>query len=789
MTRPRIIERLARASRFPVTLLTAPAGFGKSVAVRDFVAAMKLDAVRYDVARDNVTLLTCVRGLCSALEPVAPTVVASLPQIQERILAAADPAREVTDWFAEHLNGAACTVVVDDLHFASPQALAFLVALVERTAGPLRWILATRSDAGLPVARWIGHGLIDGTVGEDDLRFTADDAIAAADAMQSPADAGEIDALLALTGGWPIAVAIALRTRTHSSDLRNAASGTREMIYRYLAEQVYGSLSRAQQRFLLETCVLRSFDLGIAEALGADAAFVQTLRADAMFLSEAAPAVYRYHDLFRDFLERELRRSGAAEWFRVHAEAAALLERRGDDGRALALAIRAGATERIEAILVHRGVALFERGDVETVAAALDAVPTRSQEDDATLLGLRAMLDASRGRYDLAEPRFVAALERAEDRELRASLVHRYAIELVRQGRDCIALLEPYGADETIPRALRLPILGTLATAYANAGRIDDAIWTIRDALDRGETIGDPMRAQLYHQAAYVHQFVPGREGTRSYAAAAVELALSCGLYELAARAYSILYTLASDEEDDPVAALAVLERLGECARKGASRQALVFGSIAAYEIEAERGNEAALVRLDGEIEGSEAILPLASSETLLPARALRAGWNGAFDRAYALLAGTAQRQGSDERRALRYAEIALYAYAAGNDRAGAAAVRNAVAAIRRARPGRRLVRSHLILALALLAANRTETAERHINAAQRLLTPAMRRLRALEHAVRTLSRAQRGLAGHDLVAAALERLHDENLGGIARLLAAICFPPADGDTREREIV
>ena len=101
---------------------------------------------------------------------------------------------------------------------------------------------------------------MDLPVGEDDLRFTAEEALATADDADASADPGEVEALRELTAGWPIALSIALRTRTHAADLRAAASGTREMVYRYLAEQVFAGLDRAQQRFLMRTSVFPTFD-------------------------------------------------------------------------------------------------------------------------------------------------------------------------------------------------------------------------------------------------------------------------------------------------------------------------------------------------------------------------------------------------------------------------------------------------------------------------------------------------------------------------------------------------
>ncbi|MGD1067641.1 MAG: AAA family ATPase, partial [Vulcanimicrobiaceae bacterium] len=546
--RARINDRLARATRYPVALIVAPAGFGKSVALRDFLETSRLDTVRFDVGRDVTTLAAFVRGLSTALEPVAPTALAALATVQERIAVDAQPVRTVAAWFAEHLRRTVCTIVVDDFHHAaSADVVALLAELVERTADRIGWIVATRSDAGLPVASWMGYGRMDVPVGEDDLRFTVDEALAAADA-DGDSDPREVRALHELTGGWPIALAIALRMRVHAAHLSGAASGTREMIYRYLAEQIFAGLDRAQQAFVLDTAVYAELDEAVLAEYGVDAAFVEELRRSVTFLNAVAPGRYRYHDLFRDFLERELRRAGATRWHDVHVRAAAFFERAGQDDRALALFAAVGDQHGVVRVLERSGFALLEHGEADRLAAALDVVPDAVRATHAVLLGLRATLEARCGRFDVAEPLFVTAIAGSDDAALRLSLVHRYAIELVRSGGDAIALLEAHAGEPNVPAPARALLLGTLATAYAAARRVPDALATIHRVFALHETLPDDVRARIYQQAAYVHSFAGEGARTREYAQRAAELAVERRLYEVAARAYSALYTVVFEE-------------------------------------------------------------------------------------------------------------------------------------------------------------------------------------------------------------------------------------------------
>ncbi len=783
--RARINERLRSAARFPVTLIVAPAGFGKSIALRDFIESERLDVVRYDVHREDSTLLAFVRRISETLEPVAPGPLASFPGMQERVLASEEPVRQISDWFAEHLKDARCTIVIDDLHFAAvdPASIALLADLIERTGERITWIIAARTDVGLPVATWVAYRRMDLPIGEDDLRFTTDEAMAAAVQSGVKLDLQEIEALRQLTEGWPVAMTIAMRTRTHSGDLRTAAFSTREMIYRFLAEQVFATLTLPQRAFALASSVFSTFDRGVAEALGATPAFLEELRAKTTFLHEVAPGEYRYHDLFRDFLEAELRHSGENEWLRAHREGARLHELRGDAAGALVLYTKARATEEIVAIVERAGFSLFERGEVEKLVQALEVVPDSQRRSSAMLAGLRAMIDASRGRFEIAETAFLAAINLAQGDDLRLPLVHRYALELVRQDRDCVGFLEPYTREGTADPGYRAPLLATLATGFLRAGRDRDALDAIDQALKlQDASLPEESRARLYQQASYVERYAGSLEKARAYALSAIDFAFAHNLYELAARAYSVLYTIARDTADDPIEALQILERLDESARKGASAHATLFALVARYEIEVELANDAALEAFDVEMQSSETMLPQLRRSTVVAMDALRAAWEGDFERAYALVAETVPEQSTLEQRALRAADAALYATAAGMQREADAHLDAAGMTLASTRAtNRHVVRARLTMALASLLRGHEVSAHRLLTEAERSVTGGMRRMRAFAHAVRVVYRTHLGQASDDEFPAALERLRAEHFGGIARLLEALPMAGAHG--------
>src|SRR5579862_1437155 len=421
--RARLNERLSRATQYPIALIVAPAGFGKSVALRDFMLDTRLDAVRFDVRREDDSLLAFARRFSDVVQPIAPGAAASFAALQDRILSATERPKLVCDWFAEHLRRTIGTIVIDDLHFAAadPDSIAFLSELIDKTAGRINWIVASRSDAGLPVATWLAYGRMDLPIDQRDLRFTLEEALAAAQAGEAGAESAAIEALWESTEGWPVALSIALRTHTQAADLRAAA--TRELIYRYLAEQVFARVSDSQREFLLATSVFSTFDVTIAKALSGTSEFIEDLRHGVTFLTETSPGQYRYHELFREYLESELLRRGDAAWRGALSTGARLLEERGNVTAALALYTKAEDAPSILRVVENNGFQLFERGQADALSAALDAVPDELRRESPAALGLTATLEAARGHFDPARRGFAAAIELASSDELRIALV------------------------------------------------------------------------------------------------------------------------------------------------------------------------------------------------------------------------------------------------------------------------------------------------------------------------------------------------------------------------------
>ena len=252
---------------------------------------------------------------------------------------------------------------------------------------------------------------------------------------------------------------------------------------------------------------------------------------------------------------------------------AAALDRVGRSREALSLRIRANDEEQIACALEARGFRALDQGDIPAVAQALAALSDATLRRHPVALAMKGSLASLDESYDVSEAWFCMAIETAHDGE-RREIVMRYGMDLVRRGRhDVVELLEAEAAREETranPDA-DAALWALLGTAYVEAHRPDDAREAARRALIRLPGVqDDELRARVLHQASYVALNDGDLDAAKSLAERALARADETFLYDLAARALSVLFNVAMLHDDDVPGARALL-RLEEAGRKAGS--------------------------------------------------------------------------------------------------------------------------------------------------------------------------------------------------------------------------
>lgn len=338
VTRYRVLARaLAPAREARLVLAQAPAGFGKTTLLVQLTAALALsqpvDVVWVSLDAEDNDANRLFAAVCAALEPLAlPWALPPadwLAQLQD-----AGPHGRAA--LAPLLNalagrqGRSIALVLDDLHHVTDSgALALLDAFIDRLPPEVCLFVGSRVAPALSLARWRAAGeLVE--LGFEDLQFDVE-AAAALRELRGLAQVSDeqLQAALARTHGWPAGLQLLLgHAREQGSVPSLIGPAAHRHLFDYFAQEVLAELPAALQDFALRCSVLPELSPTLCQALTGrdDAAIVlDGLYRRQLFLSaldEAVP-VLRFHDLFRDFLQRELERREPGAALALHARAAA----------------------------------------------------------------------------------------------------------------------------------------------------------------------------------------------------------------------------------------------------------------------------------------------------------------------------------------------------------------------------------------------------------------------------------------------------------------------------------
>jgi ATP/maltotriose-dependent transcriptional regulator MalT len=645
--------------------LIAPAGYGKSVVLRQYLAELGEPHVRFALRGERVTLLSFVRGLAEAIRPHAAHAITALAGAYERATASSKRSIELARWMQAHLESFNGVIAIDDLHLADGDAEVphFLSSLIERTKGRIRWILASRSTTGLPVGTWLAYRDADLPIDEEDLRFTFDEVRAAANALEASIGDEELRDLLSLTEGWPAAISFALRSSTRSSDLRNISAVTRELIYRYLAEQVYSALNDDERALLEVAIALPAIDVAVLENAGFDRALtiVERLRERTAFIYEESSGVYQCHDLFREFL-RHQSALGGKQWHRVvHERAARALEASGDIEHAIAAYGVASSSSDVVRLIEHHGFDLLERARGDIIARAIEGLDESTRRNNATVLALQGALQGIAGKFARAEALFRRALSRAGgNRDLVATTSLRLASLIANQGGEVFQLLRSVGDDESHSIANRCEALSLMAAKQA----VDKDLEGTRAVLQRLEPLineieSDDVRAKVLHRMGIAFHHLGRAKRAAEVLNQAADLASESHLYSLESKANAVRSNLALHEYDDVDKQLRYAELAAAAGMKAGDAFALQTALLQILSAQMRRGDSEASI-------GTEQRLTAITKDELASRyvslfRSVRLAWEGRFAEAHQLVGSVWDKVTFDFDRVVAGSEYVLF--------------------------------------------------------------------------------------------------------------------------------
>ena len=388
--RPRLSQRLDRGTTSKLMLISAPAGFGKTTLLTEWLAAgpagpaderlaawLSLDRADNDPASFWAYVIAALQTVAPGVGESALTLLqAPQPPPVETVLTAL-----LNDLGASTGD---IVLVLDDYHVIDARdvqdAMAFLL---DHLPPRLHVVIASRTDPALPLARLRARGeLVETRAAE--LRFTPDEAAAYLNEMMGlELTARDVAALEGRTEGWIAALQLAALSMQGRDDVAGfiaGFTGDDRYVVDYLAEEVLQRQSDRVQAFLLQTSILGRLSGPLCDAVtgqGGGKAMLEALDRGNLFLVplDDRRRWYRYHHLFADVLQARLLDEQPDQIPDLHRRASAWYQQNGEPAVAIGHALAAGDFERA-ADLVELTIPAMSRTRQEaTVRGWLEAIP------------------------------------------------------------------------------------------------------------------------------------------------------------------------------------------------------------------------------------------------------------------------------------------------------------------------------------------------------------------------------------------------------------------------------
>jgi len=648
--RERLLARLDEGSHLPLTLLSAPAGYGKTTLLCQWLdtrdgptAWLSLDETDNDPRLFLNNIIAALRsafpGACEDTRVLlAMSELPSIPVLAARLTNDLDAlARDLL-------------LALDDYHRIREPAIHQLVSgVLKHPPRSLRLVIATRRDPSLPVGKMRADHLM-AEVRLDDLQFTREESGAfLRHGSGRNLDMATVDRLHAGTEGWPVALRLAALALRHHGDveaLMQGLAGGSAAMQRYLVDEILSRQPPALVDCLCETSILDSFCASLVDAVCSRQAnadrqidgkdFVRVVEETGL------PCValdndrhwYRHHHLFQDLLLRRLKTSRTpAAVATLHRRAAAWLEENGLLEEALEHVLKGGDAVEAGRLVARHGREIKDGEQWHRLLKLLARLPGDVVDRDVELMLLKAWSLDNR----LLRAQAWTVVDRVE--ELLCASTSTSAETARARGeidalRSCQKLEDGQG-ELTVDHAERalahLPLdchsergysTITLALGHQVCGHVDRAFQVISNALCHENLPGGTYQARLMSALAWI-QWLEGdlasiKIAAREYAsrgrASRLSQSAGAGLLFLGATQYQLNELADAEESLAPLMAERFL---------GATSQLFVQGGFALASVLQATGRPGGACEIADRLE--QGMLRIGNAEFLQHARAFRA--------------------------------------------------------------------------------------------------------------------------------------------------------------------
>ncbi len=503
LDRERVTGLLKQSLNYPLTVLVAGTGYGKSTSILSFIETLDIPVFWYSVSATDRDPQVFLANLFTAFNQHGSKLGQEALRMHEGSeTEPLDSLVTLVNTLSTQLTGPAL-FVLDDFHTVtqSSEVMTLMNWLIEHLPTHLHVLIASRTApefASMNQKRVKGQVL---ELGPEQLTFTPPEIRALFQrAYQVEVADTDVQVLFERTEGWAIVLqmiwqSLRIKPSVNLGKLLEDDTYSSTNLFEYLAEEVLDQQSPEVQNFLLRTSILSILESDLCDFLmdSQNSVYVLAeLYRSSLFLEQLRPGFYRYHHIFRQFLQSHLLQNPelARE---LHRKVASYLTAHEYWEQAIAHLLSAGDYRQVAMLLNDVGPRMVQSGRYESLGYWIGEIPEEVQSQHPWIYFLLGEIDRYTNKFDKALDHYRAAQRAYQSRN------NNWGVSQALRGQAQVYLdtIRPVNASTLLEKALELldpqesrteiaELLTQLAENQVNQGLPDRAAESLRRSRELG---------------------------------------------------------------------------------------------------------------------------------------------------------------------------------------------------------------------------------------------------------------------------------------------------------------
>lgn len=425
ISREKLLVRLLHAQECRLTLVTAPAGYGKTTAVLDWLGKCGLPSAWVSLDSHDNDPMTFWQYVCTSLEDITGGIIKDTEYVfsSQELMKANIHIDILIDRLMEVQSD--FLLVLDDLHLINaPSILLGLSYLIDYLPTKMHLIFISRTLPELELAKhrikWQAQRLA-----EEDLRFNKEEISQFYQARGYSLPDDDVKKVERYTEGWAaamVAVAMSMETDCGSSDAVAALTRSSRDIEQYLKDEVIRTWQPERKVFAIKTCILYTLSETLCDAVTEDSNGRRMLKeisegSGFLIALDVQKQEYRYHNLFKSFLYKLLCETSPEIIPCLYIKAGLWFQEQNLLPEAIEYFLNGQAYKQAFELIEHKIDHLIHKNDFGRLLSWIERLPTEYRDNSFKSAVIYALFHAETGQYDLSRQWVKKMKKLKEDRQ------------------------------------------------------------------------------------------------------------------------------------------------------------------------------------------------------------------------------------------------------------------------------------------------------------------------------------------------------------------------------------